>query len=688
MEVEGRSSSKMQVFRCFQMDRTVRRVREECPFRIALDALRVEDAHQCRKVSPAGRAVVAQTPSKNFMPNNLGERQQSRKVLHAFGSFPNNILRFQSTSNRTPNLFSLAFGMQLSMFVSLRVTPKSLDILSKGPPVCGDLAVSLSQAGPQFTQIIRCNYAIKALRFSAALLILKDEFLRSRDYSQCPPTYHLFQHFRELGYACINYGQFDSAKETFEAIVDHERMLDLFICHLNPSALRRLAQKLEESGTDPELRRYLERILRVRSTEWTQGVFANFAAEGMVPKGGNWEIKTPTSMNSIPQWELAGEVMPYMRTTDAAIPSSTMSTAPAPTMTPSSAPTLTTLSVPTLIAPIIDPPAASAPTPVLPPIAVSLAQQLHAMEGPCPSQLHRSSPPRLPRRLGQGAGADRDDRHRRGRTHRVQSSVQAVVDAGSEGSRASPRFDERGDLRTTHRLKDCGRRLDGRPHHVPRGAPAAEYYMMGLAHLEQNQLTDALNCLDEAFLALAKHQSREADIKAQATICAQYKIAVSLLQEIARLQRVQGAGTLSAKEDMGRLSRHLASLPIQAKHRINCIRTAIKRNMEVQNFAYAKQMLDLLYSKAPPTKQDELKSLIDMCVQRGLTNKSIDPFEDPSQFCAVTLSRLSTIGHDFCDLCGAKFSALSAPGCVICGMGSIKRSDALAGGGPVASPFA
>jgi hypothetical protein len=55
---------------------------------------------------------------------------------------------------------------------------------------------------------------------------------------------------------------------------------------------------------------------------------------------------------------------------------------------------------------------------------------------------------------------------------------------------------------------------------------------MALAHLEQNQLTDALSCLDEAFLALAKDQSREADIKAQATICAQYKIAVALLQVI------------------------------------------------------------------------------------------------------------------------------------------------------------
>lgn len=138
---------------------------------------------------------------------------------------------------------------------------------------------------------------------------------------------------------------------------------------------------------------------------------------------------------------------------------------------------------------------------------------------------------------------------------------------------------------------------------------------------------------------------------------------------------------------MARLSRHLGSLPLLAKHRINCIRTAIKRNMEVQNYAYSKQMLELLLSKAPPSKQDELRSLVDMCVQRGLSNKSIDPLEDPSQFCAATLSRLSTIGYDVCDLCGAKFSALSTPGCIICGMGSIKRSDALTGPGPVPSPF-
>lgn len=90
--------------------------------------------------------------------------------------------------------------------------------------------------------------------------------------------------------------------------------------------MRRLAQRLEEEGADPELRRYCERILRVRSTGWTQGIFANFAAESMVPKGpewggGNWEIKTPVNIKDIPQWALAAEVMPYMRTDDGTIPS-------------------------------------------------------------------------------------------------------------------------------------------------------------------------------------------------------------------------------------------------------------------------------------------------------------------------------------------------------------------------------
>ncbi|KAL0450314.1 UNVERIFIED_CONTAM: hypothetical protein Slati_1587800 [Sesamum latifolium] len=785
-----------------------------------------------------------------------------------------------------------------SRFDSLRITPRSLDILARGSPVCGDLAVSLSQAGPQFTQVSRGVYAIKALRFSTALSALKDEFLRSRDYPRCPPTSHLFHRFRQLGYACIRYGQFDSAKETFEVIADFESMLDLFICHLNPSAMRRLAQKLEEEGTDSELRRYCERILRIRSTGWTQGIFANFAAESMVPKGpewggGNWEIKTPINLKDIPQWELATEVTPYMKTDDGTIPSIVTdhigvylglikgrgnvvevredslvkainaeggikangiqtNTATPMTTKPKGPPDgepnlmgLETLSgqfagsgavdaqakaeeefkktlygsaadgsssdeeetskTRKLHIRIRDKPVASttvdvnkikeatkqlglpigrtksltgsssdlgllAPQPapattgttsaqvslpadlfgtsalVQPPIvsqpAVSMGPGGGVAARPIPedffqntisslqvaaalppagtvlSRLDKSSPGsgnnKVPANQGSapavGIGLPDGGIPPQATQQPLPYESIGLPDGGippqslpqpAAPSQPQPQMapvpvsSQPLDLSS---LEAPGSGASGkppfrpdsppkavRPGQVPRGAAAAVCFKTGLAHLEQNQLSDALSCFDEAFLALAKDQSRGADIKAQATICAQYKIAVTLLQEINRLQKVQGPSAISAKDEMARLSRHLGSLPLLAKHRINCIRTAIKRNMDVQNFAYAKQMLELLLSKAPAGKQDELRSLIDMCVQRGLSNKSIDPLEDPSQFCAATLSRLSTIGYDVCDLCGAKFSALSTPGCIICGMGSIKRSDAIAG--PVPSPF-
>lgn len=788
-----------------------------------------------------------------------------------------------------------------SRFDSLRITPRSLDILASGSPVCGDLAVALSQSGPQFTQVLRGIYAVKALRFSTALSVLKDEFLRSRDYPRCPPTSHLFHRFRQLGYACIRYGQFDSAKETFEVIADFESILDLFICHLNPSAMRRLAQRLEEEGADPELRRYCERILRVRSTGWTQGIFANFAAESMVPKGpewggGNWEIKTPINMKDIPQWALAAEVMPYMRTDDGTIPSivtdhigvylsiikgrgnvvevredslvkafkaegsnlkaNGLQTALA-TSTPDKSngvpegepklnslmgletlsqqfsgsqavdeqakaaeefkkslygsaadgsssdeeessktkklhirirdkpvtsaavdvnkikeatkqlglpmgrtksltgsspdlglilsqpapPTTGSVTAPTVSAPtdpfgtdsLVQPTSALQPSPIstvagvtarpipedffqntissiqvaasLPPPGTYLSQLEKNSQGLQGNNVvaNQESAPVADIGLPDGGlppqamqqPVSSDSIGLPGGIIPPQSSVQPVMPVQSQPQMAQvPISTQPLDLSS---LEAPGSGTSGRtperptspkavrPGQVPRGAAASFCFKTGMAHLEQNQLPDALSCFDEAFLALAKDQSRGADIKAQATICAQYKIAVTLLREISRLQKVQGPSAISAKDEMARLSRHLGSLPLLAKHRINCIRTAIKRNMDVQNYAYSKQMLELLLSKAPPGKQDELRSLIDMCVQRGLSNKSIDPLEDPSQFCAATLGRLSTIGYDVCDLCGAKFSALSTPGCIICGMGSIKRSDALAG--PVASPF-
>lgn len=106
----------------------------------------------------------------------------------------------------------------------------------------------------------------------------------------------------------------------------------------------------------------------------------------------------------------------------------------------------------------------------------------------------------------------------------------------------------------------------------------------------------------------------------------------------------------------------------KAPHRLHThCKSAIKWNMEVENYGNYKQMLERLLSVSPARKQEELRGLVELCVQRGTSNKSIDLLEDPSQLCSAILSRLSTIGSDVCDLCGEKFYALSWPGCIICG---------------------
>ncbi|KAI5057844.1 hypothetical protein GOP47_0027859 [Adiantum capillus-veneris] len=864
----------------------------------------------------------------------------------------------QKTIEPKLDLVELMFQLT-SRFDSLRVTPRLLDTLATGSAICGDLAVELALAGPQFTQVLRCHYAILSRRFTTAIKILKDEFVRSRDYPKCPPTSRLFQRFRELGRACIKYGQFDLAKETFEVISDYESLLDLFICHLNPSALRRLSQKLEETKSNPELQRQCAKILSVRSTSWGQGsLLANFAAESMLPKGpewggGNWEIKTPALVRTVPDWELSNEVTAYMKTPNGPIPtiipdhlgvylgtlkgrgtvievkdtavvkkfmpqakdngvpdgmnlaileklkvneeangkaaprqglqdlmrntgsqdeqakaeqefqkfgmddssdeeddatqkrkikfvikpaegtavnldkvkvatqqlrlgpaglppplgrsrSSTQDLLSLTGTTPSPIPVsmgATTMMTGPQAVPQMMPGALQAPPQLTPgglqPFSAQMVpgglqappyvmpggprappQMMMGMgvtAGPIPEDFFQnttpaigtlaafesgrnniggaSSAPPVPEASGWPLGAQGFPTQTAGVASayglpgsgvppqpgqvitggvdpfgggvpptsataggvdpfaggvpptamavgvvdpfvggvppsgmgNVANTGVSTNDLGSlvvPGTVAATNVAEMGKAAT----QPSSPPFAARPGHVPRGAPASRCFKAGIAHLEVNQLTDALACLDEGFLALAKDQSLGQDIRQQATICAQYKLAVLLLQEILRLQKVQGPNALSAKDEIARLARHLSTLPLWAKHRTICIRTAIKRNMDVQNFAFAKSMLDLLFSKAPPNKQDELRSLINICIQRGSSDKSIDPSEDPSQFCAATLGRLSTIGHDVCDICGSKFSMLSSPLCTMCGMGTVSRSDAVLKGA-VASPF-
>ncbi|GBG72188.1 hypothetical protein CBR_g11121 [Chara braunii] len=932
----------------------------------------------------------------------------------------------QSCFDRQLDLSQVMFQIT-SRFDSLRISPRMLEVLSLGPDPCGDLAVELSytQAGPQFTQELRCGYAIRARRFDTAFTILKDEFGRSRDYPRCPPCSRLFQRFRELGRACIRYGQFDKAKETFERVGDYESMFDLFLTHMNPSALRRLVQKLEETDADPELKRQCDKLLAMRSTGWgglqcgAGGVGGAFSAlmggDNMTPKGsewagGNWEMKVKPEIKKVQDWQLATEVSGHMKVVGPAGQSQAIPTIIADTLgvylgtEKGRTQVLEERDAAKFLSRFVDnegayenghnaedddshgsPGAESAPSLfsrhgsekvddrpedaggvggsvaklhpgwsssgkhvgtggallALPAPggaadeeeteeqkraakefakgfkgsvsdsssdeeedsgtarrkskfqirirdakgsgtgkdavnvdklkeatrqfrvgeinkSVTMSMQFGAgtlkpgklvfgAPGVGGSQAGSSTaPPRTegtPENAGatewenrasmegtvghdmvSGGGVDwqqsamgfmapvegvggysmaGDPSHQsapggdgmmmiRGlggamgmgmaglpqQDSVTMSGVQGgmgvgVVDRGQpgglldlsfdgppsgptfqavqlsggsrmgmqafampttefegavfggvsmDGSRSSGpesygggllAFDTPpgsvsksgggGDRGSGGRVLSArgteqgvvgsfgaGGAADGpsnrpgvQPGFVPKGASASQCFKAGLAHLERNALADALSCFNESFVSLSKEFAAGKDIKSQARMCAQYKIAVMLLQEIAKLQTEVGVG---GKEEMARMARHLSALPLQPKHRVSCVRTAIKKNMDVHNYGYAKRMLDFLLAKAPPNKQAELKGMINICVQRGLVDRAIDGPEDSSKFCAATLGRLPTIGHDTCDVCSANFTAVALPVCPICGLGTVQRSDALTG--VYSSPFA
>ncbi|GBG58839.1 hypothetical protein CBR_g239 [Chara braunii] len=901
-----------------------------------------------------------------------------------------------------------------SRFDSLRITPRMLEVLSLGPDPCGDLSVELSytQAGPQFTQELRCGYAIRARRFDTAFSILKDEFMRSRDYPRCPQSSRLFQRFRELGYACVRHGQFDQAKETFETVGDYESLFDLFVPHMNPSALRRLAQKLEESGTDPELKRQCDKLLALRSTGWGAlqgGAFSALLTTGdsMTPKGpewagGDWEIKVKPEVKRVHDWQLATEVSGHMKAAgpagqSQAIPSIIADTlgvylgthkgrtqvlevrdgskfisrlqeiggayengfdadreddshgSPGADSAPSlfsrhgsgrvddrhedasslggvgklqssgswigsgklggSGGVLLALPAPggggaeeeteeqkraakefargfkgsvsdsssdeedvpgttrgkskfqirirdakmgvtgkdavdvdklkeamrqfkvgevnpsmgmsmQFAAGGLKPgrlvfgtagagnqagsasPAPSGMTGTAENTAVQEWASRVSVQGAGPSNMGltdgniqhiaaglqgpvgdgaggywtvadpgQSSPgggmmmrgfggafgmgmPSLPQQqsvtmTGAPGGVGGDSGGGPGglvdlsfdgvsgmpglQTGGMQGLTLPTMDAegaifgavstkGSRRDSSGPEFAGGGLIgfdtppgsdgqlgggegmtvgggggvlptRGTEQgafgsssvgaVGGPGNRQGFPSGFVPKGASASQCFKAGLAHLERNALVDALACFNESFVALSKEFTAGKDVKSQARICSQYKIAVLLLQEIAKLQKEVGVGV---KEEVARMARHLSALPLQPKHRISCVRTAIKKNMDVHNYGYAKRMLDFLLVKAPPNKQAELKGMINICVQRGLVDRAIDGPEDSSKFCAGTLGRLPTIGHDTCDVCSANFSALSLSGCPVCGLGMVRRSDALTG--VYSSPFA
>lgn len=87
----------------------------------------------------------------------------------------------------------------------------------------------------------------------------------------------------------------------------------------------------------------------------------------------------------------------------------------------------------------------------------------------------------------------------------------------------------------------------------------------------------------DLLASLANAQSKQKE----AAVCATYKLALKLLISITKAQQ-------NDPKKKALLTANLAELLLQPKHRIICIRMAIKNNMEVGNYGVAARFIEML----------------------------------------------------------------------------------------------
>jgi len=180
--------------------------------------------------------------------------------------------------------------------------------------------------------------------------------------------------------------------------------------------------------------------------------------------------------------------------------------------------------------------------------------------------------------------------------------------------------------------------------------------------LESGTFNEALQDVDETLKLFAslKDYSRQKE----AAICATYKLALKLL--IAR-------GTEINSEKIAFITAFLADLQLQPKHRMICLRMAIKASIDTMNYGVAARFLDIIL---PLNLVDKSSLEIQMaaCKEKNLLN-SIEDFpclncnnscssgcgKCPKcgiqiLLCFQTLALINSVNYCWCDYCHANLS--------------------------------
>eukprot|EP00026_Physarum_polycephalum_P001946 Phypoly_transcript_01949.p1 GENE.Phypoly_transcript_01949~~Phypoly_transcript_01949.p1 ORF type:complete len:973 (+),score=217.00 Phypoly_transcript_01949:392-2920(+) len=195
---------------------------------------------------------------------------------------------------------------------------------------------------------------------------------------------------------------------------------------------------------------------------------------------------------------------------------------------------------------------------------------------------------------------------------------------------------------------------------------ATDQMKQALRALEKGFFDESLTGVTAAAQLLASVDN-PALTRRELRLCVAYSLALRMLR---RLREYEAS---AEEQDAALLSKLLAGIPIQPKHRVVVMRMAVNKNMAVGNYDSAAKILEMLTSLELPD-QALLEQKWMVCYENEFLDSVVLPYDD-SKLCFLDL-RTHSEDSTICSLCYATFSEEAAPSgtqCPFCCCGSLQR---------------
>jgi hypothetical protein len=155
-----------------------------------------------------------------------------------------------------------------------------------------------------------------------------------------------------------------------------------------------------------------------------------------------------------------------------------------------------------------------------------------------------------------------------------------------------------------------------------------------LEQLEAGGYGYALTHVDEALRYLG-----HAGQSSQATFAARYRVTLRLLLAVKHEEAHPTGDAAESRVRTALLCQFLCSLPIATKHRLVCLRMALKRNMDAGNFGVAAFLIAFMLPRSKAAAAEALKEQLAQCEAQGKTDRAARPYTCPA---CSTQDRLPT----------------------------------------------